>query len=199
MLIGRSAMCRSDSKLEPAHHIADVLRLTEDLSNFDSILAEEMTPSFLNGYLRLLSPRCLTWSTLFMLLDKYCCPETMSDEPGYTSSADVKGQAELAAQLQATLVIRNISDQAHGITASLMDIISQMSCHDRLGSLSPFLLDALYCAMVTFQWIFRESGDEQAKARLADIEACMERLSERWMLAAEYVALGGIYRKVGNT
>jgi hypothetical protein len=79
-----------------------------------------------------------------------------------------------------------------------MDIISHMACSDQLGTLSPFLLDALYCAMITFQWIFRESGDEQAKARLADIEAYMGKLSERWMLAAEYIALGGIYRNVGR-
>lgn len=51
MFISRSAMCRSDSKSELPHHIAAVLSLTEDLNNFNSILAEEMTPSFLNGYL----------------------------------------------------------------------------------------------------------------------------------------------------
>lgn len=199
LLISRAAVCRRDSQTELTHRIAAVLSLTEDLNNFNSILAEEMAPSSLNGYLRLLVPRCLTWSTLFQLLDNYCCPEKISDEPGYTLSADIKGQVELAAQVQATLVVRSISDQAHEITANLMNIISHMPSHDQLGILSPFLLDALYCAMVTFQWIFRESGDEQAKARLTDIEVGMGRLSERWKLAGEYVALGEIYRKVGNT
>jgi hypothetical protein len=198
MLISRATICRGDSQAELAEHIAAVLSLTEDLNSFNSILAEEMKPSSLNGYIRLLAPRCLTWSTLFLLLDNYCCPEKISDEPGYTLTAGAKVQVELVAQVQATLVVRNISDQAHGITANLMDIISHMACSDQLGTLSPFLLDALYCAMITFQWIFRESGDEQAKARLVDIEAYMGKLSERWMLAAEYIALGGIYRNVGR-
>ncbi|XHG03615.1 hypothetical protein AWENTII_006916 [Aspergillus wentii] len=199
IFISRAAICRSDSQTEVAHHIAAVASLTEDLNTFSFILAEEMTPLSPTRYLRLLAPQCLTWSALFLLLDNYCCPEKLSDEPGYILSADVKGQDEVVTQVQATLVVRNISDRAHGLTANLMNIVSHLPCNDQLGTISPFLLDALYCVMVTFQWIFREGGDEQAKARLADIEACMGRLSERWMLAAEYLALSGIYRQAGNT
>ncbi|EHA25871.1 hypothetical protein ASPNIDRAFT_43717 [Aspergillus niger ATCC 1015] len=200
MFISRATVCRSEStQTGLADHMTAVVSLTEDLSTFSSILAEEMDSSSTDGYLRLLAPQCLTWSALFLLLDNYCCPEKLSNEPGYTTSGNTKGPDELAAQIQATLVVRNISDQAHRQTTNVMDIISNQLRSDQMGKLSPFLLDALYCSMVTFQWIYREGGDEKAKGKLADIEACMGILSGRWKLASEYIALNGIYRDGGNT
>lgn len=180
------------------HHISAVTSLTMELCSFRSIIADEITLSSMEGYLRLLAPCCLTWSALFMLLDSYCCPEKLGDEPGYMPSDDVKGPEELAIQVQATLVVRSISDQAHEHTKRLMDVISTMPGMDPIGSVSPFSLDALYCSMVTFQWIYREGGDELAEAGLADIEFCMRRLSERWRLASEYLSLKDLYRNAGN-
>lgn len=198
MFIGRASACRSSSQTALMHQIGAVTSLTEDLCTFSSILADEMTSSTLDRYLRLLAPQCLTWSALFLLLDNYCCPEKFSDEPGYMPSAGTKGPDELATQTQAMLVVRNISDQAHEKTKEVMDIISSQPSIDHVGSISPFSLDALYCSMVTFQWIYRECGDEIAHVRLTAIEACMRRLSERWRLASEYLALGEVYRNVGN-
>ncbi|OJJ67674.1 hypothetical protein ASPBRDRAFT_47715 [Aspergillus brasiliensis CBS 101740] len=198
MFISRAAIHRSDSQTGLADQITAALRLTEDLGTFSSLLAGEMDSSP-NGYLRLLAPQCLTWSALFLLLDNYCCPEKLDNEPGYATSGDVKEPDELAAQIQATLVVRNISDQAHKMATNVMDLISHQLRSDQMGKVSPFVLDALYCSMVTFQWIYREGGDEKARGRLADIEACMGRLSERWKLASEYLALNEIYRHGGNT
>ncbi|RAH57384.1 fungal-specific transcription factor [Aspergillus piperis CBS 112811] len=193
MFISRVAAHRSDSPAGLADHITSVLSLTEDLNTFSFIVAEEMDSSPTNGYIRLLAPRCLTWSALFLLLDNYCCPEKLSNEPGYTTSGDVKGPDELAAQVQATLVVRNISNQAHRTTTDIMDFVSNQR-NDQMGRLSPLLLDALYCSMVTFQWVYREGADEEAKGLLADVEACMGRLSQRWKLASEYLALNEVYR-----
>lgn len=177
------------------HHITS---LTTELCSFGSILDDEITSSRMEGYLRLLAPCCLTWSALFMLLDSYCCPKNLSDEPGYTPSGDAKGPEELATKVQATLVVRSISDQAHEQTKNLMDIISTMPCMDPIGSVSPFSLNALYCSMVMFQWIYREGGDELVEARLAGMKGCMRRLSERWRLASEYLTLNDLYRHAGN-
>ncbi|KAL5360776.1 hypothetical protein BJX96DRAFT_165418 [Aspergillus floccosus] len=198
LFISRATLYRSNSQAGLADQITAVVSLTEELSTFSSILTEEMDSST-DGYLRLLAPQCLTWSALFLLLDNYCCPEKLSNELGYTTSGHAKGSDDLAAQIQATLVVRNISDQAHRTTTNVMDIISNLLRNDQMGKISPFVLDALYCSMMTFQWVYREGGDEEAKGRLADIEACMGRLSGRWKLASEYLALGEIYRRGGNT
>ncbi|EAW15380.1 putative transcription factor [Aspergillus fischeri NRRL 181] len=200
MFISRAAAFRNSSQTAPLNHISARTSLTEELCIYSSILTDEIISSSLDGYFRLLAPRCLTWSALFMLLDNYCCPEKLSDEPGFTPSGEVKGTEELATQLQATLVVRSISDQAHEQTKTLMDILfgpaSSMDSMNTIGSLSPLSLDALYCSMVTFQWIYREGGEELAKSQLEDMEAWMRRLSERWRLASEYLTLSEIYRTV---
>jgi hypothetical protein len=180
------------------HHISAVTSLTTELCSFRSIIADEIASSSMEEYLRLLAPCCLTWSALFMLLDSYCCPEKLGDEPGYTLSGDAKGPEELAIQIQATLMVRSISDEAYEHTKRLMDVISHMPEMDPIGSVSPFSLDTLYCSMVTFQWVYREGGDELTEARLADIEFCMRRLGERWRLASEYLSLNDLYRNAGN-
>ncbi|GAM40130.1 fungal specific transcription factor [Talaromyces pinophilus] len=198
MFISRVAVCSSVSQAASMHHISAVTSLTTELCSFRSIIADEIASSSMEEYLRLLAPCCLTWSALFMLLDSYCCPEKLGDEPGYTPSGDAKGPEELAIQIQATLVVRSISDEAYEHTKRLMDVISHMPGMDPIGSVSPFSLDALYCSMVTFQWVYREGGDELTEARLADIEFCMRRLGERWRLASEYLSLNDLYRNAGN-
>ena len=62
-------------------------------------------------------------------------------------------------------------DQVGAITSLTMDVISTMpySMDDPIGSVSPFSLDALYCSMATFQWIYRDGGDE-LEAKLAAID-----------------------------
>ncbi|OGM49469.1 fungal specific transcription factor [Aspergillus bombycis] len=195
MFISRVVAYRSRAQAALVLDISAVTSLTEEICSFGSILTDETTSSTLEGYLRLLPAQCLAWSALFMLLDSYCCPEKLSDEPGYTLSGDAKGPAELATQVRATLVVRNISDQAHEHAKKLMDIISTTLSMDILGSASPFSLDALYCSMVTFQWIYREGGEDLARTQLADMEACMGKLGERWRLASEYLVLNELWDK----
>jgi hypothetical protein len=43
--------------------------------------------------------------------------------------------------------------------------------------------------MVTFHWICREGGDNLVRARLADMERCLNWIGERWKLSREYLSL----------
>ncbi|KAM5357669.1 hypothetical protein ACJZ2D_016041 [Fusarium nematophilum] len=64
-----------------------------------------------------------------------------------------------------------------------------LACVEELGTLCPFSLDILYCVMVTFHWICREGGDDLVRARLADMERCLNWIGERWKLSREYLSL----------
>lgn len=172
-----------------------VITLTKDLCAFNAVL-EENSPYSPDGkeYLNLLIPRCLVWSALFLLLDNYCCPEKVSNEPGYSLSGSAKTPEEQFLQVDATLVVRSISDQAHNAALKVMEILDGcLQAQGQLARVSPFALDALYCSMATFHWVLREAGDESAKISLENIKQCLESLGEGWTLAFEYLALEKVY------
>lgn len=52
---------------------------------------------------------------------------------------------------------------------------------------SPLCLDALYCGMSTFQWLWKENGDPEMKEGLDITKRCLERIAKRWGLAREYL------------
>lgn len=186
---------RASQQLRTEERTTMVTALTEDLCAF-SVVLEENTPSFpdVEEYLSLLAPRCLVWSALFLLLDNYCCPEKLGNEPGYPLSGSAKMPEEQFLQVDATLVVRSISDQAHNAALKIMETLEGcLQAQDQLARVSPFALDALYCAMATFHWVLREAGDEMIKVSLENIMQCLRRLGEGWPLALEYLALEKVY------
>lgn len=60
---------------------------------------------------------------------------------------------------------------------------------------SPLCLDVLYCGVSTFQWLWRESGDPDAKAGLDVTRACMEKLDTRWKLSGTYLQIARSYNE----
>lgn len=61
---------------------------------------------------------------------------------------------------------------------------------DMVAKISPLCLDMIYCAMSTFGWLWRESGDPEMKEGLEITRRCLERISTRWRLADEYLEVG---------
>ncbi|KAJ6140214.1 hypothetical protein N7471_006700 [Penicillium samsonianum] len=169
--------------------------LTEDLCAFSAILDETASSSpDAEEYLNLLAPRCLVWSALFLYLDSYCCPEKLGNEPGYPITGNAKTPEEQFLQVNATLVVRSISDQAHNAALRIAQILD--GCLQTQGNfrrISPFVLDALYCTMATFHWVLREGGDDTIRLSLQDVKQCLRRLGEGWPLALEYLALEDVY------
>lgn len=199
IFISRAAACRHSAQPVLPHHIAAATALAENTCDYSAVLEEDALASYTNGYLYLLAPRCLAWSALFMLLDKYCCPEKLSEEPGYPLAADAKSPEELAMQVQAILVVQGITNQVHKVASNIMDTVgSGPPLEDTSREVSPFILDALYCAMITLQWIHQEGGDETIKANLADIERCLRMLGKRWRLGLEYLTLQEVYPNISS-
>lgn len=169
--------------------------LTKELCAFSDVLEQNSSASTnIEGYLGLFAPRCLVWSALFLLLDNHCCPEKLGNEPGYPLSGSAKTPEEQILQIDATIVVRSISDEAHN---AILKVLGTLDGHRRdqgqLIGICPLALDALYCTIVTFHWVLSESGDEMASASLEDIIQCLQKLGQVWPLALEYLALERVY------
>ncbi len=169
--------------------------LAKELCAFSDVLEGNSSASTnIEGCLDLLAPRCLVWSALFLLLDNHCCPEKLANEPGYPLSASAKTPEEQILQVNATNIVRSVNDEAYNAILKVVETLDGYPrAQGQLIGICPFALDALYCTMVTFHWVLRESGDETARVSLEDIAQCLQRLGEVWPLALRYLALEGVY------
>lgn len=186
---------RASQQVSTEQSITMTSTLTEDLCAVNAILDETASSSpGAEEYLNILAPRCLVWSALFLHLDSYCCPEKLGNEPGYPLTGNAKTPEEQLLQVNATLVVRSISDQAHYAALRIAQILD--GCLQTQGNfrrISPFVLDALYCTMATFHWVLREGGDDTIRLSLQDVKKCLRGLGEGWPLALEYLALEDVY------
>lgn len=66
----------------------------------------------------------------------------------------------------------------------------EMSAVDKF---SPLCLDTLYCAMSTFEWLWKENGDPEMKEGVDLTKRCLERVGKRWRLAREYLEVGELH------
>lgn len=174
-----------------------ITALTENLCSLNAAIDEALSPSQNpDVFLDFLAPRCLTWSALFMHLDNLCCPEKLRNEPGYNLAGDAKTPEEQILQAQATVIVKSISDQVHNAALRILEILEASPQYEtHLGRVSPFILDAFYCAMATFHWVLQESGDEAIRSSLGNIKECMRKLGDRWKLSLEYLALEEVYSR----
>ncbi|OQE44364.1 hypothetical protein PENCOP_c002G07116 [Penicillium coprophilum] len=193
LCISRAAECR----LSSSHALETITAITENLCSLSAVLDESLSLYHQpDEILDFLAPRCLTWSALFMHLDNFCCPEKLRDEPGYNLAGDAKTSEEQFLQVQATVIVKSVSDQVHNAALSIIGFLQaspQYGTH--LGKVSPFALDAFYCAMATFHWVLQESGDEAIRSSLGDIKECMRRMGDRWQLSLEYLSLEEVYSR----
>ncbi|ROV99367.1 hypothetical protein VSDG_03995 [Cytospora chrysosperma] len=140
--------------------------------------------------LALAPSRCLVWSASVMVLDLYSCPEHM--RPGAGSEADEsRSEQDLAMQVEA---INGLNVAGETIRAFAGDILGLTSTApgalgDGADKLSPLCLDALYCALATYHWQWKENGQPEMKQGMDETRAALGRLAPRWRLAGEYLKI----------
>lgn len=143
-----------------------------------------------DSYFNLLAPRFLVYSTQILLLDIYCCPENLRDGPGPDGvdnlSATTSTPEEHTLQIEAIRAIRQASLSVRDLGVELLDAAMLPSAVARV---SPLCLDAMYGAMATLHWLWKEAGQEEIGTALEDVRRCLSRLEMRWRLAGGYLAL----------
>ncbi|KAK3362698.1 hypothetical protein B0T25DRAFT_586894 [Lasiosphaeria hispida] len=146
--------------------------------------ASTTTPEDL--YFALLAPRCLALSALIQVLDVYSCPENLRDGPGPggIDAPNPKTADELAMQVRAISGLRDASMAVRDLSLEMLEAVMLPAGQRRL---SPLCLDALYAAMATLHWLWKEGGDAVVGEALEDVRRAIGRLAMRWRLANEYI------------
>ncbi|KAK0733585.1 hypothetical protein B0T26DRAFT_27774 [Lasiosphaeria miniovina] len=136
----------------------------------------------------LVAPRCLAFSALVMLLDAYACPENLRDGPGPggVDAAVPMETDERDMQSQAVTGLQDLSLRVRDLSVELLEA-AMLPAGSR--QVSPLCLDALYGAMASLHWLWKESGSPEIHAALEDIKHCIHHLALRWRLATEYLEL----------
>ncbi|KAF4953353.1 hypothetical protein FSARC_12404 [Fusarium sarcochroum] len=117
-----------------------------------------------------------------LLYASYGCP----DAPGITSRERLAHETEM----------QSVSVQ--GLRALGGSIVPKLT---QAHSDCPLLARCLYTAANACSWFIREDYEPQMRSALATIVAELKRLSERWAIATEYIALleqGGILNLVDD-
>lgn len=70
-----------------------------------------------------------------------------------------------------------------------LEILEAVMLPTEQRRVSPLCLDALYCAMASLHWLWKESGCEEVRTALEDVKNCLSRLAMRWRLGGEYVGM----------
>ena len=175
-------------------HLAKTSALIDELCNLISIVDTGILGKESVQLLRLLAPRCLVRSALFLVIDPYVCPEKMTGQPGYVFATGAKSVDELQLQNRCVGLLQEISKESHALAVQLVVLIETDPLVERqLARISPFSLDLLYCSLATFYWLSGEGGDVVYRQKIQDIELCLERLGVGWKLALEYLDLSRFY------
>jgi len=85
--------------------------------------------------------------------------------------------------------VSNLHETSLAARDLALELLEASMLPQTLERVSPLCLDALYGAMATLHWLYKEGGDEGVKSELGDVGRCISRLGERWKLAEEYLAL----------
>ncbi|KAH7343130.1 hypothetical protein BKA66DRAFT_479116 [Pyrenochaeta sp. MPI-SDFR-AT-0127] len=167
-------------------NIVKITALAEEVRHF-CITVDSPTGTYQDAtFIALLSARCVARSALFVLLDKYTCPEQLREEPGYVISAKAKMETELEMQTYAANIVQQVSMDV----SMLADEISAVTNLDIESRLSPFVTHVVYCTIATFHWYSGENGSEEYQINADKLDAFLGKINLRWRLAGEYHALG---------
>lgn len=204
LYVGRALKCASSFSAATAAappppassaRVAELTALADELGGFCSAV-DGGERGGAQPALALLAPRCVARSALFVLLDGFFCPERIAPEAGYVVvAAGAKGGEELRLQAYAMRVVRRACDEIRAIAG---EVVSEGGGgadaghgHEaapaaRLGRVSPFVVDALYCAAATFHWLLGESGTAVYRTGAEELGASMRALAARWRLAEKF-------------
>ncbi|KAK3694776.1 hypothetical protein B0T22DRAFT_81459 [Podospora appendiculata] len=179
---------------QPASDMTYVTNLSDTITSFNTLLQTELlsTPTNPNPttnpstYLAALGPRFLAFSAQILLMDLYCCPENQLDGPGPTGTSHTRPQTadERAMQARAVAAIRAAALQVRDLG---LDVLEAVLPPAELRRASPLPLDALYAALATLHWLWKEGGDPEAERALEDLKKILSRLAMRWTVATEYL------------
>ncbi|KAM5346174.1 hypothetical protein ACJ41O_009179 [Fusarium nematophilum] len=186
LLVSRAAAAHRVAPSRPAQ----TKLLANEMLEFSAIQCAELAQSH---HLALIPSRCLSLSALFLLLDRFTCPEKMKEESGYAIAGEAKHSGEMDVQAVADGIIKQISQDAHGIANSILrylDPDASFAGEQVLDRISPFAFDMLYCALASFHWYRREGGINTLTRQVTDFNACLQQLAKRWALATEYLRAG---------
>lgn len=169
------------------------MTLVHEMNGFASAVDSESVDWRLEKSCPLLAPRSVARSALFVVLDRFTCPEKTTSEPGYATDQGPKSQEELELQRQSMLTIEMASQQLHTMATNILSLIpaeEEDAAYSHMSSLlSPFIMDAIYAAAATFHWLCAESGNQLHRAAATDLEMFLDFLRSRWRL-------GGAYREI---
>jgi hypothetical protein len=134
----------------------------------------------------LLPPHFLTFSSLILVYDLYCCPEDLLTGGPGSGGETPKTASSLAIQGRAVAGIRSTALAVRDAGVELLEFVMLPANLEKVG---PLVLDALYAAMATLHWLWKEGGEEGIGAALEDVKRVLARLDMRWRLARDYLGL----------
>ncbi len=174
-----------------------IFALADELMGFNAILESEgryggPIAGVAGVINRLLAPRYVTVSAMFVLIDPYCYPVPAAPEGHRPPQAKTPEQVEL--QRRAKDTATHIVERAYDSLREVLEVVGDRSVPsaseaEQLGACSPFGLDAIYRIMVVYGWLCYETGDGQNKSRMHDMENILAILGVRWGLAGVYYRL----------
>jgi len=89
-------------------------------------------------------------------------------------------------QLRAVSGLRETSLLIRDLGLELLEAAMLPQAQERVSCLC---LDALYGAVATLHWLYKEAGDDETHAALCDVARCLARVGMRWKLADEYLGM----------
>jgi hypothetical protein len=157
--------------------------LLASLENATAVLANDVAangslPAVALGYT---AAQCVVFSSLILIYDFYCCPGNVHDPTERPRTA-----SERDMQPRAVDELHRIAERVHEIARHVFGYARE---NGDVSVVSPLVLDAMYCAASTFDWLIRESGESSASESLGGLKRCITRLSLRWRLGAEYLKM----------
>ncbi|KAK4190477.1 hypothetical protein QBC35DRAFT_489655 [Podospora australis] len=140
------------------------------------------------SFLSLLPALSLSLSGLILIFDVYCSAENQHLGPGSEGpeAPPLQGPEHEAFRIQSVQGLREVSFKVRDVSIEVLDAVILPTEQRKL---SPLSLDALYGAMATLHWLWKEGGDSDVREALEDVRRCLGRVSMRWRLATEYLDL----------
>ncbi|POS78804.1 hypothetical protein DHEL01_v202793 [Diaporthe helianthi] len=211
---GGSDPCRDSdekgSKNQDAFGVKEATNIIRDLRTLSRAIERGIANAGGVGsdaYFALSPSRCLVSSTMMMLMDLYSCPEHMRPGPGI-SSEDGRTEEELKMQVEAIQGLMRTSESIKVFAGELLSLShslvaspdARMAGVDGAGAggcgeadaadrMSPLCFDALYCALATFHWHWKENGLLEMRQGMEQTRAALVRMTPRWRLAGEYLEM----------
>jgi hypothetical protein len=197
-----------------AFGIKDAMEIIRDLHK----LGRSIETGIANGggvgsdaYFALIPSQCLVWSTIIMVMDLYSCPEHMRPGAGI-SNEDGSTEEGLKMQAEAMRGLLTTSERIKVFAGELLSLsdsptispdVSMAGVGDGDGGggggggeeagamdrMSPLCFDAIYCALATFHWYWKENGLLEMRQGLEQTRAALVRMAPRWRLAGEYLGI----------